>query len=135
MIEKPGGRLMFSYGATREINGSTITCSGHNSPEEAVAACYRGDLNNGWRPTPLREKWWQLWRPAKYEPGLELALSQISVKSEPPIVGISRPGDFKEATAGHASDCAVHNMPAYPNGPCDCGFEPSSAIRESGDQV
>lgn len=21
----------------------------------------------------------------------------------------------------HASDCAVHNMPAYPNGPCDCG--------------
>jgi hypothetical protein len=21
----------------------------------------------------------------------------------------------------HASDCAVHNMPAYPNIPCDCG--------------
>lgn len=21
----------------------------------------------------------------------------------------------------HASDCAVHNMPADPNGPCDCG--------------
>ena len=21
----------------------------------------------------------------------------------------------------HASDCAVHSMPAYPNGPCDCG--------------
>lgn len=21
---------------------------------------------------------------------------------------------------GHDSDCAVHNMPAYPNGPCDC---------------
>ena len=21
---------------------------------------------------------------------------------------------------GHASDCAVHNEPAYPNGPCDC---------------
>lgn len=20
----------------------------------------------------------------------------------------------------HASDCAVHNAPAYPNGPCDC---------------
>lgn len=20
----------------------------------------------------------------------------------------------------HASDCAVHNMPAYPNGPCSC---------------
>ncbi len=24
-------------------------------------------------------------------------------------------------TMRHASDCAVHNMPAYPNGPCDCG--------------
>jgi|WetSurMetagenome_2_1015567.scaffolds.fasta_scaffold353803_2 hypothetical protein len=23
----------------------------------------------------------------------------------------------------HASDCAVHNMPAMPNGPCDCGAE------------
>jgi hypothetical protein len=25
---------------------------------------------------------------------------------------------------GHASDCAVHNMPAMPNGPCDCGASP-----------
>jgi hypothetical protein len=24
---------------------------------------------------------------------------------------------------GHASDCAVHNMPYKPNGPCDCGIE------------
>ena len=23
----------------------------------------------------------------------------------------------------HASDCAAHNGPAYPNGPCDCGVE------------
>ena len=21
----------------------------------------------------------------------------------------------------HSSDCSVHNMPAMPNGPCDCG--------------
>lgn len=21
----------------------------------------------------------------------------------------------------HKSDCATHNEPAYPNGPCDCG--------------
>lgn len=25
-------------------------------------------------------------------------------------------------TAGHDSDCAVHNEPAMPNGPCDCGY-------------
>lgn len=23
----------------------------------------------------------------------------------------------------HMSDCSVHNMPAYPNEPCDCGHE------------
>ena len=25
----------------------------------------------------------------------------------------------------HRSDCAVHNEPAYPNGPCNCGTEDS----------
>lgn len=25
----------------------------------------------------------------------------------------------------HASDCAVHNEPAMPNGPCDCGAVPA----------
>ncbi len=24
---------------------------------------------------------------------------------------------------GHKSDCAVHNEPAMPQGPCDCGME------------
>ena len=28
-----------------------------------------------------------------------------------------------EDMVGHASDCAMHNMPAYPNGPCDCDFD------------
>jgi len=23
----------------------------------------------------------------------------------------------------HSSDCSTHNMPAYPNGPCDCGVQ------------
>lgn len=27
------------------------------------------------------------------------------------------------ATIQHASSCAVHNAPALPNGPCDCGAE------------
>jgi hypothetical protein len=30
---------------------------------------------------------------------------------------------------GHASDCAVHNEPAFPAGPCDCGAEKSNALR------
>jgi hypothetical protein len=28
----------------------------------------------------------------------------------------------------HASDCAVHNEPALPRGPCDCGAE-TAALR------
>jgi len=27
----------------------------------------------------------------------------------------------RQVGIGHASDCAVHNEEAYPNGPCDCG--------------
>lgn len=30
-------------------------------------------------------------------------------------------------TIDHASDCAVHNEPAYPNGKCDCGATGSTA--------
>jgi len=32
----------------------------------------------------------------------------------------------------HASDCAVHNMPAMPNGPCDCGAVQSAHPARSG---
>ena len=28
----------------------------------------------------------------------------------------------------HRSDCAVHNEPAFPNGPCDCGAESFVAL-------
>jgi len=32
----------------------------------------------------------------------------------------------------HASDCALHAMPAEPAGPCDCGFSPlREAIRNA----
>jgi len=27
----------------------------------------------------------------------------------------------KDDSCSHSSDCAVHNEPAYPAGPCDCG--------------
>lgn len=27
--------------------------------------------------------------------------------------------------SNHKSDCAAHNEPAYPNGECDCGAEPT----------
>jgi len=38
------------------------------------------------------------------------------------------PGDQAVAgAAGHRSDCAIHNAPAYPAGPCDCGFSAGAA--------
>lgn len=30
----------------------------------------------------------------------------------------------------HASDCAVHNAPAYPAGPCDCGVDTIQEIND-----
>lgn len=31
--------------------------------------------------------------------------------------------ELKDIEVSHASSCAVHNEPALPNGPCDCGAE------------
>ena len=31
---------------------------------------------------------------------------------------------------GHWSDCALHNEPAEPNGPCNCGDYPSKEVPE-----
>ena len=37
----------------------------------------------------------------------------------------------KQAEIVHASDCAVHNAPALPTGPCDCGA--ATAMKEIDD--
>jgi hypothetical protein len=34
----------------------------------------------------------------------------------------------------HASDCAAHNMPAHPSGPCDCGALAASEARDVGNE-
>jgi hypothetical protein len=50
---------------------------------------------------------------------LESILSIIERPSSP-----QPSGDLRERIPrGHKSDCAVHNMPAYPNGECNCGLE------------
>lgn len=35
--------------------------------------------------------------------------------------GLASGDDFGAAGVVHSSDCAVHNEPAYPAGPCNCG--------------
>lgn len=64
----------YGYSATRTFDGKIVAVQGASSELEAVAECYRGMLEIGWRPQPLREHWWQIWRPSKYEPGLAEAL-------------------------------------------------------------
>lgn len=34
------------------------------------------------------------------------------------------------ATVLHDSDCAQHNEPAYPNGPCDCGADKLVSLKD-----
>lgn len=46
--------------------------------------------------------------------------SQIEVR-EPE--GVAKADQAPKPYGGHYSSCAIHNMPAYPAGPCDCGFD------------
>ena len=39
------------------------------------------------------------------------------------LVEAPPPKSIKERQSKHASDCAVHNGPAMPAGPCDCGAD------------
>jgi hypothetical protein len=50
----------------------------------------------------------------------------VSDTTNTPDIG---PGDQDAVAgaAGHRSDCAIHNAPAYPAGPCDCGFSAGAA--------
>ena len=38
-------------------------------------------------------------------------------------------------TNQHASDCAVHNEPAYPAGPCDCHLSIESRLDQNLDDA
>jgi hypothetical protein len=57
-------------------------------------------------------------------PTLEAAKAAAQADYESRIrEAIVSPGDG----VAHASDCAVHNAPAYPPGPCDCGAAPPAS--------
>ena len=73
---------MISYGATRTIDGGTISMTGYPRAVEAVEACYRVAIMSGWWPQPLRVYWWQFWRPKEYEEGLKFAMEQELLRIE-----------------------------------------------------
>lgn len=50
-----------------------------------------------------------------------------------PLAWVAAKVGLKPKTGAHWSDCAVHNEPAFRNGPCDCGagapLEPMAQYR------
>jgi hypothetical protein len=53
---------------------------------------------------------------------IEQALEALLAKAQPAPVQSAERGEPEYHCCPHTSDCAVHNMPAYPAGPCDCGY-------------
>lgn len=62
--------------------------------------------------------WW-LNVDCKTYPTLDAAKAAAQADYERGILAALAPAEA--GGVGHASDCAVHNEPAYPAGPCDCG--------------
>ncbi len=60
-----------------EIGGHSHSylCDSRVSFKDSERRGYIAALKDGWTPGPLREKWWQVWRPAFYRPALNAALS------------------------------------------------------------
>lgn len=79
---------------------------------EAAQIIKRNEAQN----TEQREVWHharaEFDRLTSLTPNLTLASGETSGPATPPF-----------EVADHASDCALHNGPAYPAGPCDCGYE------------
>lgn len=96
--------------------------SHRNGDLAAAAACYAlvaGFASRfgfqGLRTGILSCDWWP-WGPSAWKPKdarRDLVRAGALILAE-----IER---LDRAQARHASDCAVHNAPAYPPGPCDCG--------------
>lgn len=65
------------YGYTKTFDGTTCNVSGCSSEEEAKQIVYEMGLKTGWKPDPLKEKWWQFWRPKTYPEPLMNALKKV----------------------------------------------------------
>ena len=58
---------MSQYGFTKSFGYKAYGVEGCRSLEEAHENVYRRAFEAGdWSPRPLRERWWQFWRPAEH---------------------------------------------------------------------
>jgi hypothetical protein len=53
--------------------------------------------------------------------GLAISAVKQALAQPAPVQSAER-GGAEYRCCPHTSDCAVHNMPAYPTGPCDCAY-------------
>lgn len=65
---------MMLYGKTISHDGYTHSVQGYATQLHADTAAYKMAIGAGYDPGPLREKWWQFWRPTSYPPGYVIAL-------------------------------------------------------------
>ncbi len=64
------------------------------------------------------ERWAKLWIP--YSELTEEQKDQDRIWADKSISVLHSQDVVIKVKRSHDSDCSVHNMPAYPNGPCDC---------------
>lgn len=110
-----------SHGKWRTIRGKWISKEAINEewdePEDFDAGWYEvsveaDDAPNCWPTTPTH------WMPLPSAPGT--APTPAAQNADHCRCPACRDGVV------HASDCAVHNAPALPVGPCDCGVAPAA---------
>ena len=72
-----------TYGHSLELLGfGKYSVSGCSSPLEAEARVYSLFLQSGWKPPPLRQRWWQIWRPTKYDAALSAAIEALEKEGD-----------------------------------------------------
>ncbi len=63
----------FTFSGVGFHRGFSCSTSGYSDPFRAKVDCYKNALEVGWRPEPLREHWWQFWRPRSWPQEIEVA--------------------------------------------------------------
>ncbi|MBN8950876.1 hypothetical protein [Rhizobium sp. 60-20] len=59
---------MTYWTVSRHLGSSLYTVDGAESKEAALLDIYRDAIRDGnFSLAPLREKWWQFWRPVEYD--------------------------------------------------------------------
>jgi hypothetical protein len=121
-------RLAFIAGGAFALEGEPAPAKGDE--REALAAAID--------PTAHRLKWYiDAHDPRDQMDGLRIKRGVYEAVDRIQAAGFRRPSTPTEEDVerAHLSDCAVHNEPAYPAGPCDCGLIERKAFSDEARQA